>query len=63
MLYQTITVLTGYWIAPMGLNVWVEFAILAGVTMAGCVAGYEIVRRIPLLRPVMGLKWRSAPVR
>lgn len=56
-LHQTITVLTGYWIAPMGLNVWVEFAILVFVTAAGCAAGYEIVRRIPVLRPVMGLKW------
>ncbi|MEP3071241.1 acyltransferase [Maricaulis sp.] len=62
-LHQTITVLTGYWIAPLGLNVWVEFAILAGVTAAGCVAGYEIIRRIPPLRPVMGLKWRSTPAR
>ena len=61
-LHQTITVLTGYWIAPMGLNVWVEFAILVSVTAAGCAAGYEIVRRIPLLRPVMGLKWTSRRV-
>lgn len=61
-LHQTITVLTGYWIAPMGLNVWLEFALLAGVTIAGCAIGFEIVRRIPLLRPVMGLKSRSRAV-
>jgi glucan biosynthesis protein C len=58
-LHQTITVLTGYWLAPMALDVWTEFAILVGVTAGGCVLGYEIVRRIPLLRPVMGLKWRA----
>lgn len=58
-LHQTITVVTGYWIAPMGLGVWTEFAILFGATATGCVIGYEVVRRIPPLRPVMGLKWRS----
>ncbi|WP_300544131.1 acyltransferase family protein [Maricaulis sp.] len=60
-LHQTITVLTGYWIAPMGLNVWVEFAVLVFATGAGCWLGFEIVRRIPVLRPVMGLKWQAAP--
>lgn len=58
-LHQTITVLTGYWIAPMGLGPWTEFAILVVATAGGCAIGFEIVRRIPVLRPVMGLKWRA----
>ena len=57
-LHQTITVLTGYWLASTTMNVWTEFTILVAVTLGGCALGYEIVRRIPVLRPVMGLKWR-----
>jgi hypothetical protein len=29
-------------------------------TLAGCAATFELVRRVPLLRPLFGLK-RSAP--
>ena len=57
-LHQTITVVTGFWIAPLGLNVWVEFVILVIATLGGCVLGFELVKRIAPLRPVMGLKWR-----
>ncbi|MFS2316395.1 acyltransferase family protein [Maricaulis sp. D1M11] len=56
-LHQTITVVTGFWIAPLGLNVWVEFVILVIATLGGCVLGFELVKRIAPLRPVMGLKW------
>lgn len=55
-LHQTITVVAGYALSGLGLNVWVEFALLVAVTAGGCAIGFEIVRRIPCLRPVMGLK-------
>jgi hypothetical protein len=55
-LHQTITVVAGYALSGLGLNVWVEFALLVAVTAGGCAIGFEIVRRIPFLRPVMGLK-------
>lgn len=55
-LHQTITVVAGYALSGLGLNVWAEFALLVAITLFGCALGFEIVRRIPLLRPVMGLK-------
>ncbi|WP_300530602.1 acyltransferase [Maricaulis sp.] len=61
-LHQTITVAAGYWLNGLGLGVWTEFFILVMITFGGCALGYEIIKRIPILRPVMGLKWkRDAP--
>jgi hypothetical protein len=58
-LHQTIIVLVGYWIAPMHLGAWPEFAIIVTATVVGCGLGFEIVRRIPPLRPTFGLKWKA----
>jgi hypothetical protein len=55
-LHQTIIVVAGYALTPVGLGAWSEFALLVAITVIGCAAGSEIVRRIPVLRPVMGLK-------
>lgn len=57
-LHQTITVAAGYTLTRMGLGVWTEFIALVAVTFAGSFAGFEIARRIEILRPVMGLKPR-----
>ena len=57
-LHQTIIVVAGFWIGSMGFGVWTEFAILVAMTVIGCGLGYELVKRVPLLRPVMGLKWQ-----
>lgn len=62
-LHQTITVTAGFALRDAGLGVWSEFAILVAVTAGGCALGYEIIRRIPPLRPVMGLKWQASPYR
>ena len=59
-LHQTLIVVGGYWISSFGLSVWSEFFVLMALTVGGCVIGFEIVRRIPILRPVMGLKWAKA---
>ena len=58
-LHQTIIVVAGFWIGDMGLNVWTEFAVLIGLTAVGCVLGFELVRRVAFLRPVMGLKYAA----
>ncbi|MEE2526711.1 acyltransferase family protein [Hyphobacterium sp. HN65] len=58
-LHQTIIVVVGFWIRDAGLGPWQEFGVLAGATIIGCGMGYELVRRIPLLRPFMGLKLKS----
>lgn len=55
-LHQTITVVAGYYIAQAGWGIWTEFAVLAGATIAGCFIGFEIIRRVAVLRPVFGLK-------
>lgn len=60
-LHQTITVTAGYWMAQQGWDVWTEFAALTAITALGSFAGFEIIRRIPVLRPVFGLKLRSKP--
>ena len=60
-LHQTLIVMTGFAIREAGFGVWTEFAIVVAVTAAGCVLGFEVFRRIPVLRLVMGMK-ALAPV-
>jgi len=60
-LHQTITVVAGYGLSGLGLGVWTEFALLVLITFGGCAIGFEIIRRIPVLRLVMGLKFQARP--
>lgn len=55
-LHQTIIVASGYYLTRAELGPWPEFAILSVITVAGCVAGYEMVRRIPVVRIFFGVK-------
>jgi len=55
-LHQTIIVATGFAIRDAGFGVWTEFAIILTATFAGCMLGFEALRRIPVLRLVMGMK-------
>ncbi len=57
--HQTITVSAGYYLAQTGLGVWSESTLLLMITFAGSFAGFEIVRRIGVLRPLFGLKPRT----
>ncbi|MGO4832762.1 hypothetical protein AB4144_10780, partial [Rhizobiaceae sp. 2RAB30] len=57
-LHQTIIVILGYWLIPYRLPAFVEAAIIVGATVAGCILGYEFIRRVQLLRPLFGLPWR-----
>jgi hypothetical protein len=58
-LHQTITVSAGYYLAQTWIGVWSEFTLLTALTLAGSFAGFEIVRRVPVLRPLFGLKPRA----
>jgi len=58
-LHQTIIVTAGYWLTRQDLNVGTEVSLLMAATVLGCLAGHEIIRRIPLLRPLFGLKRRA----
>ena len=59
-LHQTIIVIAGYYLTQLQLGAWPEFLTVMGVTIAGCAGGYEVLRRIPYLRPWFGIK---APAR
>lgn len=60
-LHQTVIVVVAYNLQPLGMHPAVEGPLLILVTFAACFAGYELVRRIGILRPLFGLK--SAPRR
>lgn len=55
-LHQTIIVSAGYYLTSLKRGVWPEFFAVTAITVVGCVAGYEIARRIPFLRPWLGIK-------
>lgn len=54
--HQTLLVIALWWIRPADLPVWAEAPILAAFTLGGSLIIYEIVRRVPLLRPIWGLR-------
>ena len=58
-LHQTITLSAGYFLARSGVGVWVEATGLTLAAVLGCVLLHELViRRVRLLRPLFGLKWK-----
>jgi len=58
-LHQSLIVLLAYWLIPLRLPAIVEaLAVLAG-TVAGCWLGFAVIRRVPLLRPLFGMKLRA----
>jgi peptidoglycan/LPS O-acetylase OafA/YrhL len=54
--HQTIIVLVGHALGPLRLGAAAEFAIILPSTLIGCALAFEIGRRIPWLRPLIGLK-------
>lgn len=62
-LHQTITVAAGYALTRLGYGVWQEFVLLTATTFAGSFAGFEIARRTPVLRQLMGLKSKQKEAR
>ena len=55
-IHQTIIIVVMYWLLPVGLAGWAEFAILVAATVAGCWAFYLVGRAIPWARPLIGLR-------
>lgn len=53
--HQTIIVLVAHWLKPLALPAAVEAALVIGATVAGCCVTYEAARRIPMLRPFLGI--------
>jgi glucan biosynthesis protein C len=57
-LHQTITLLVSYWFTVHEAPLIVEATTIVLVTVLGCVLGYEVIRRVPALRPLFGLPTR-----
>ncbi len=60
LVHQTLIVVMAYHLAKLGLPQGLEGAILIVATFAGCFATYEVVRRIPGVRILFGLKGQPA---
>jgi hypothetical protein len=58
--HQTVIVVTGWYLLPFELPPAIEFAVLLAATTAGCLAFYLAGREIGPLRPLIGLRARSA---
>ena len=54
-LHQTITVIAGYYLTQYRLGVVAESALVIAITVIGCVAGYELIRRIPGIGVLFGV--------
>ncbi len=55
-LHQTITVVAGYYLTELRLGAVPEAFALMAVTVLGCVAGYEILRRTPGVGILFGVR-------
>jgi len=55
-IHQTTIVVAGHYLNQVGLPAGIEAPLLIAVTAGSCWIGYQIVRRIGILRPLFGLK-------
>lgn len=62
-IHQSATVVVAYWLVPLQLDAWLEASLVVAGTVAACLLGHEIVRRVAWLRPLFGLKRRKPSVR
>jgi len=44
------------WILPLQIPTIIKFILLIVFTGIGCFALYEVIKRVPFLRPLFGLK-------
>jgi glucan biosynthesis protein C len=58
-LHQTIIVVSGYWFTMHEAPLAIEAATIIVVTVLGCALGYEVIRRVTVLRPLFGLPLRG----
>lgn len=56
LVHQSIIVLVAYWLIPLALPAWLDFALLVAATVAGCWLFYLAGRAIGPLRPLIGLR-------
>ncbi|MGQ8364371.1 acyltransferase family protein [Glaciecola sp. 1036] len=56
MLHQTLIIIVANYLAPNRLPVVIELSLITAITLVGCFVGYELAKRIKLLRLLFGLK-------
>ena len=59
-IHQTIIIAVGCYLKQVGAEAGVQFFGILVATVASCALTYEIARRIPWLRPILGLKSKTA---
>jgi peptidoglycan/LPS O-acetylase OafA/YrhL len=59
LLHQTVIVAVGFGILKAGLGVPASFLAIMLGSLVVCLAGYELVRRVNVLRVLFGMKWIS----
>jgi hypothetical protein len=55
LIHQTLIVVTGHHLDPLGLPLWLEASLLIGVTALGCWLFYAVAQAVPPLRVWVGL--------
>ena len=56
MLHQSLIVLIAYWVVSLKLGPVLEPIVVLAGTLAGCWAGFAVIRRVAWLRPLFGMK-------
>lgn len=59
-LHQSVIVLLAYWLVPLRLGPVAEVVLVIGGTVLACWLLVELVRRVAILRPLFGMKFRPA---
>jgi peptidoglycan/LPS O-acetylase OafA/YrhL len=59
LLHQTVIVAVGFGVLKAGLGVPLSFALIMAGSFVVSLAGYELVRRVNVLRVLFGMKWIS----
>jgi hypothetical protein len=54
--HHTAIIMIAHELHGRDVPVWLEAGVVISGTFAACVLTYEIVRRIPILRPLFGLR-------
>lgn len=55
MLHQTLIVVFASWLKPLAIPAAIEFILLICLTFSGCYIGFELIRRVALLRWLCGI--------
>ena len=55
-LHQTLIIVFAWWLKPLLLNPLLEAILLLSMTIMGCLIGYEVIRRVNILRLLCGMK-------